>query len=167
MVFGRNNQRWLSVLVFVLGGVFFLLALGVVIFGSNSYANTVDAADTNYQNRTGLSYLVNQLRRSDAQSAIGYGEFDGAPALVLSQEAAGSTYVTYLYCWDGMLRELFMEEGTELGPESGVPILEMASLSYTVDTSGDALTLHATDASGGQHAVSIAPRCGLEEVGAI
>ena len=69
--------------------------------------------------------------------------FGGGDALVLAEPTGGSSYVTLLYCYDGQLRELYVEEGYPLLPEDGL-------LSFT-----------ATAPDGAVSSVSVAPRCRL------
>ena len=72
-------------------------------------------------------------------------------------------YVTLIYCFEGSLMELYMEEGTGLAPEDGMELLELSSLDLSVSKNGG-LDITASD---GAHrwAVTLYPRTGVEEVG--
>ncbi|HEX3000455.1 MAG TPA: DUF4860 domain-containing protein, partial [Armatimonadota bacterium] len=126
-----------TVAVLALCAVFFVLAMGVTLLGSGIYRGTVSASDENYTHRTALSYLANQIRRGDVAGGVAVGSFEGADAIVLTD----GDYVTYLYCWDGQLRELYMEAGTGLTAADGVPVLPLASLTVTLVGNCIALTV--------------------------
>ena len=139
-----------------LGALFLLLAMGLTLLGSGVYRNTVVASDANDACRTALSYLVNQVRRGDAAGAVMVGNLDGVRAVALYEEE----YVTYLYCYDGQLRELYTQQDSGLTPADGLAILPLDALEISLD--GSLLTF-----SVGGTQVSIAPRCGITEVDAL
>lgn len=156
---GRRGLR--SALVLCLAGLFFLLAMGVALLGSNLYRAVAADADENYVHRTALSYVANQIRRADA-GTLSTGIFmDGAGVetdvlYFMEVEDDGSLYETLIYCYDGYLRELYMEKGTGLGPEAGTPILELDSL--TLDASIVGLLTVTAEKDGASWSVSLSPR---------
>ena len=158
---GGNGLR--RVVVVCLAGLFALLAMGVTLMGTGVYRAVAGDADANSAQRTALSYVVNQIRRADA-GGVAVGTFGGADALRLTETGEdGSVYVTLIYCFEGSLMELYMEEGTGLAPEDGMPLLELSSLDLSVTENGG-LDITASD---GEHqwSVTLYPRTGVEEVG--
>ena len=158
---GGNGLR--RVVVVCLAGLFALLAMGVTLMGTGVYRAVAGDADANSTQRTALSYVVNQIRRADA-GGVAVGTFGGADALRLTETGEdGSVYVTLIYCWEGSLRELYMEEDTGLAPEDGMAVLELSSLDLSVTENGG-LDITASD---GEHqwSVTLYPRTGVEEVG--
>ena len=158
---GGNGLR--RVVVVCLAGLFALLAMGVTLLGTGVYRAVAGDADANSTQRTALSYVVNQIRRADA-GGVAVGTFGGADALRLTETGEdGSVYVTLIYCFEGSLMELYMEEGTGLAPEDGMPLLELSSLDLSVTENGG-LDITASD---GEHrwSVTLYPRTGVEEVG--
>lgn len=158
---GGNGLR--RVVVVCLAGLFALLAMGVTLMGTGVYRAVAGDADANSTQRTALSYVVNQIRRADA-GGVAVGTFGGADALRLTETGEdGSVYVTLIYCFEGSLMELYMEEGTGLAPEDGMPLLELSSLDLSVTENGG-LDITASD---GEHqwSVTLYPRTGVEEVG--
>lgn len=158
---GGNGLR--RVVVVCLAGLFALLAMGVTLLGTGVYRAVAGDADANSTQRTALSYVVNQIRRADA-GGVAVGTFGGADALRLTETSEdGSVYVTLIYCFEGSLMELYMEEGTGLAPEDGMPLLELSSLDLSVSETGG-LDITASD---GAHrwSVTLYPRTGVEEVG--
>ena len=151
------------VVIVCLAALFALLAMGVTLMGTGVYRAVADDADANSTQRTALSYVVNQIRRSDA-GGVAIGTFGGGDALRLTETGEdGSMYVTLIYCFEGSLMELYMEEGTGLAPEDGMELLERSYLDLSVSENGG-LDITASD---GAHrwAVTLYPRTGVEEVG--
>lgn len=154
-----------SAAVFALCGLFAVLAVGLAALSGGVYRAAALDSDQNYVRRTALSYLVNQVRRADAGGGVAVGSFGGADALALTEEVDGTPYVTVLYCYDGELRELYAEAGSGLGPGDGIPVLELQALE--LEAEDGLLTITVTAPDGETAAASLAPRCGLEEVGAL
>lgn len=150
-----------TAVVLALCAVFLILAMGIALMGSGVYRGTVAASNENFTRRTALSYLVNQIRRGDIAGGVAVGSLEGADAVVLTEGA----YVTYLYCRDGQLRELYMEAGTGLTAADGVPVLPLDALSVTLE--GARITLTVTAGDGTRHSVSVTPRSGVREVVAL
>ena len=63
------------------------------------------------------------MHQNDENGALADGTFDGENALVIRQRYDEKDYVTYLYAYDGYLRELFVRDGTEAKASDGRKIL--------------------------------------------
>lgn len=100
-------------------------ALFFVILAANVYQKNVTWEESNYENRTCLAYVTEKIRQNDAGGGITIGTFDGESCLMLRQDFGGQSYVTYLYSYEGMLRELFVQEGVEMKASDGQKILEV------------------------------------------
>lgn len=127
--------------------MFTISALTVILLAARIYQSTTDASQRNYTSGTALSYLTEKLRQNDRENGIFLDELDGTPAVVLRQETSDAAYLTYLYAWDGQLRELYVKEGTTLSPSAGKSILPVESFSVE-ETDERILTFHCTDTSG-------------------
>ena len=131
-----------SAAVFVLCGLFAVLAMGLALLSSGVYRSTTAESDRNFTRRTALSYLVNQIRQADGTGRVAVGTFGGSDALALTEHLDGTEYVPILYCLDVQ--------------------------SLTLSSEGGLLTLTVTAPNGERATVSLSPRCGLrEEVGAL
>ena len=86
--------------------VFTISALTVILLAARIYQSTTDDSQRNYTSGTALSYLTEKLRQNDREDGIFLDELDGTQAVVLLQETDDASYLTYLYAWDGQLREL-------------------------------------------------------------
>ena len=72
-----------SAAVFALCALFTVLAMGLTLLASGAYRDTAAGAEVNYTRRTALSYLVHQVRRSDADGCVYVESFGGGDALAL------------------------------------------------------------------------------------
>jgi hypothetical protein len=156
----KNKSSMLdTAVVLLLMGMFILLSIGVMVLGISVYNNTNKLSSDNYEQRTVLSYIANQVRRGDINGGVEVREFDGVEALVFRQEFDGSEYLTCLYAYDGELRELFTEDGLEQELASGVPIMPIADLSF--DIRDGQIDVTVTDGDGGIRSLILAPRSGV------
>ena len=80
-----------SAAVFALCALFAVLAMGLTLLASGAYRDTAAVAEVNYTRRTALSYLVHQVRRSDAEGCVYVESFGGVDALALVEPAGGSS----------------------------------------------------------------------------
>ena len=147
-----------STLVVVLCALFFILAMGVTLLGSGVYRDVVAVSDKNEAERTALSYLINQVRRS---WRVGVGSFEEQPALELT-DSGETGYHTVLYVYDGQLRELYAEKDSGMKAEDGVAILPLAGMELTLE--GDLLTIAVTAEGGEACSASVTSRMGVDMV---
>ncbi len=120
--------------------VFTLSALVLVILGASVYKQTVNYMDENYTARTAYSYLTEKVRQNDLYDSISIGQLEDTPALVLTREINDTAYATYLYLYEGDLRELFMRKGSNIGSNplsAGQEILPLKA--WNLEMTGDHL----------------------------
>ena len=146
-----------SVAVFLLGAVFLFLSVGLVLLGSSVYRGVVATSQENDQMRTTLSYIANQVRRCDIDGNVQVGMFHDQDALLLLQDYDGIECVTYLYCWEGSLRELFVEIGNDLDPEAGLPLIALENIYFTLEPTG-LIGVEARFADGATARLILSPR---------
>ena len=123
----RSETRHVIDLIFPIA-LFFVLAassLAAVLLASNIYRHTVQAEQSNYESRTSLSYVVWKVRQNDEAGAVSLGTFDGQDSLVMKEAYDGQEYRTYIYEYEGYLRELMIGDGVEAEAASGRKILKV------------------------------------------
>lgn len=127
--------------------VFTISALTIILMASRIYQTTVQDSQRNFSSDTVLSYVMEKMHQNDRKDGISIDQLDGCCALVFEQEISGTSYLTYLYAWDGQLRELYVKEGTTFSLASGKSILPIQT--FTVEETDDqVLTFSCTDLSG-------------------
>jgi hypothetical protein len=145
-----NNSKIDTVFIACLFVLFALTASMLVLLETSQYRATVDSMNKNYEVRTASSYLVEKVRSHDAASCVSVADLDGVCALALSENAQDGTYTTYIYYYDGALRELLVGADASCSLEAGQSIVPLSS--FTVEESGEGL-LHITftDSEGLSH----------------
>ena len=128
-----------QLLDFVVGLLLFCLftvsMLMVLISGANAYKNISAELDTQYGKRTCLSYIVTKVRHYDSVNEAGLSnvyisDFEGVNALSLAEEIDGMLFVTFIYCYEGYLYELFAAHDSGLYPEDGLQVMPVDLLSF-------------------------------------
>ena len=149
-----------TAVVLLLMGMFVLLSVGIMVLGISVYNNTNELSSENYARRTALSYIANQMRRGDVQGGVELRDIDGTRALVFRQDFDGTDYLTCLYAYDGELRELFTEDGTEQELASGVPVMPVSDLAF--EAKNGSIEVWVTDETSGEsQSLLLTPRSGL------
>lgn len=113
--------------------VFAVSILSALLAGAGAYQRLTSRYQTAYESRTAAQYLATKVRQAQTPSAVAVGEFCGAQALKLTCYIHGETYVTWVYCHDGYLMELFCLEGADLGAADGEKILPMKSMTLSLN----------------------------------
>lgn len=112
--------------------VFAVSALTVVLLAANVYQSTTTRASDNYTTRTSLSYISEKIHQNDVAGGISIGSFDGCESLILKQEYNKESYSTYIYLYDGNLRELFIKDGINATKMDGKIIIAVKSFQMKV-----------------------------------
>lgn len=149
----RTAHTFDTVFTFLLLLAFLLFSLLVAGTGAAIYRKGSDSLNENYTSRTALAYLGEKLRQHDSENAVFFSEVDTCPALTLREQRDGQSYLTYLYYYDGALRELFTREGTAVQPEMGSAIVSLSDVTFELTEPADAdrtpsLLLTVTDENG-------------------
>ena len=158
----KSGRSLRTALVVVLCALFFVLAMGITLLGSSVYRGGVAASDRNYTQRTALSYLINQVRRSPS---VGVGSFELCPALDLGGSGEEADYHTVLYVYVGQLRELYTQRNSGLTPADGTAILPLEDLQVALENG--LITLTVTTEDGKSYSASVAPRVGAVSSGEV
>lgn len=128
--------------------VFAVSALAVVLVGADVYKRTAAGMETSFTSRTAVSYVAQKVRQSDESGAVSLTQMGGETALRLSRRMENGDYFTYIYYYDGSLRELFCAADLTPSPEMGQPLLELDSFSIERAAQKGCLAFTATGADG-------------------
>lgn len=141
--------------------VFVLCALFTVLAGGKVYENISARMDQAYTGSVALQYIANKVRQGDMAGMVAVKEQDGTQVLELAQEIDGERYVTWIYYLDGSIRELFTYEGSGLGVQDGLVILECGGLKLSSD--GQLLAVETIGEGGGRLTLSLRSAGGQDE----
>lgn len=123
---GRREIAGLAALV--LFGIFAASAASVLLTGAGAYRRLTARDEAACDRRTRSQYIATRVRQ--AAGAAEVAELGGTPALRLPD---GEGYVTWVYCLDGWLMELYTSAESELGPEDGTRLMEAGGLELRLE----------------------------------
>ena len=109
--------------------VFAATSLIVVIIGADVYSRIAAGMNHGFETRTSLVYVSEKIRQNDTDGAVRVGDVEGIPALVLDQTYGAAVYCTYIYYYDGALREIFASVDIPVKPTDGQRITELSDFS--------------------------------------
>lgn len=119
--------------------LFFVLtasSVALVVLASGIYSRQVTDSEDSFSSRTALSYVTEKLHQSDSYDAVDAGFFDGQDAIIIHQTYSDQGYVTYLYQYDGYLRELFIREDVAASASDGREILAVSDFHFEESEKG-------------------------------
>jgi hypothetical protein len=129
-VFKQERKHTVDILFVIT--LFLVFAVSVVMLtgtGATVYQNIVNSMTENYNSRTSFSYIVNKIHQNDKSGGVKLGQYEGLDSVILMEEIDNITYCTYLYYYDGHIKEMFTRYGQEFDPALGTDILEIADFS--------------------------------------
>lgn len=115
----RASNPVSGLFVFVIMGVFAMLALLIVVLGAQVYQRIIDRGETSAGMRIALSYVANKVRGMDADGAIEVTEIGGIPVLILQETVDDELLLTHIYHYEGELKEQYGYAGDEFELEFG------------------------------------------------
>ena len=126
----KGRSHMIDVLfVMALFCVFAVTSLLVVLFGADVYRDIAEDMATNNGIRTSLNYVTEKVRQSDGLGNIHIGMRDGEGALVLERTNGEDTLQTHIYLEDGILHEITVIKGLDIGEWLGQPVMELKGFS--------------------------------------
>lgn len=149
-----------QVFVFLLLSVFAVFSTLMVLLGAQMYRGTVDQTERNGERRVLINYVKNVVRGNDCANMVRIDHRSGIDMLVFAYDFDGDLYETMVYCYEGELRELFIDAEQEFEPEYGESICKAQA--FVPEMNDGLLTVHLTDAQGQNSELRIALRCSQE-----
>ena len=154
----KKRNRMDSLIALMVSVIFALCVLMLILTGAGIYQRVVEKDSANYEWRTLVQYLTTHVHQSDRLGGVSTGSFGESDALILSESFEEETYYTYIYCYDGYIRELFTSADSGLLPVDGEKILEARELK-TADRDG-LLEITVTAEDGSSKTITLMLRSG-------
>ena len=136
-----------TVFVLALITLFAATAFMLVLIGAKQYRHVTDTMNANYEDRTVSSYLTEKIRQHDTADAISVVTLEGVPALSLITTEDDLQYITYVYYYEGSLRELVVTANSVFTLASGQQILDLTGF-LPVRVNDSLLHITVTDTRG-------------------
>ncbi len=153
-----SNKRHVIDTIFVicLMLLFLISALTVISIGANIYKKNVATTSENYAQRVSIAYITEKVRQSDVDGNVYVQKLFDQNVLVFEQTVNGNVYNTYIYSYDGYLRELFARADLDnFYPQTGQKILKLDSFDIE-KTNDNLLKATVTEEDGSKETVFIA-----------
>ena len=125
----RARQQIDALAALLLLGIFAACVLAVLLTGAGAYRRLTARDAVAGERRTRVQYIATRVRQADSLDGVAVAELGGLPALRLPEEDG---YVTWVYCCDGWLMELYTSAEAELAPEDGTRLMEAGALSLSL-----------------------------------
>lgn len=130
----KGKEIFDSVIIAVLFCVYVVSVAFVLISGIHIYRSAAAAMKERYEKRTLTSYLSVKTKHYDASDSISIGYAGGKEALVLTEKYGSEIFKTYIYCYEGSVRELFIRESVTAEAGAGEKITAADSLNFEMIT---------------------------------
>ena len=114
----------------LLFGVFAVCVLAVLLTGADAYRRLTQRDQLAYDRRTCVQYVATRVRQADSQGGVTVERSGDTDLLVLG---AGEEYVTYVYCYEGWLMELYTWSGEPMVPSDGWQLIEMEDMKRSME----------------------------------
>lgn len=110
--------------------LFVSFGLCVVIIGARVYQTTVDDMEENNSSRTALAYIEEKIRQNNEVGKVEVTTIEEHPCLAIHSAVNKEEYITYIYCYEGQLFELYTKASNkvELGMGQGLVKLKKLTI---------------------------------------
>ena len=127
-----TTKQFDKVFVLTLLTLFAATSLILVLIGAKQYRYVTNRMNQNFNTRTTAAYLTEKIRQNDIKNTISITDLQGCEALSIHSAGENYDYTTYIYCYEGFLRELVVTKGSVYSLSSGQPITEITNFRLTL-----------------------------------
>lgn len=129
----RNNQHSIDfVFVLLLFCLLSMCSLAVVYIGSQVYRSTVKTMENHYSMTTANDYILEKTRQNLAYQQIEIQTIDDIDVLCLHEIYDQNQYTTYIYVYQGQLRELLISHDITFQKENGEAIMKADKMTLNI-----------------------------------
>lgn len=122
-----------KILPLVLFAILAVCAVLVLLTGAGVYGRLTDRGQAAFQNRTVPLYIATKVRQADCAGTVSVEHVNGTDILRLLEQINGKGYVTRIYCYEGVVRELFSAEDVPFDPVAGEKITEASGVDFSLE----------------------------------
>lgn len=126
----KSGEDLGKISLIILTILFGLVMVSSIVANMLIYSKVSNNIEIDRGNRLGITYIETKLRSFDHKNGIIVKDFNGVDAIYLGQSIDELDYYTILYVYEGYLREIFCEKGSEeyLDLDAGENIVKADSL---------------------------------------
>lgn len=147
-----------TLFVLTLFAVFAVCSMLLIAFGANIYQKTVDNMEDHFNIYTSVTYISEKIRQGDSSSSLEVVDFGDGNAFKIASNIEGTDYLTYIYMYDGYLKELYIKADNPLEPKAGQKLLPVSRF----DITSEATNLYSytiTDNNGSTLVMKVSSKC--------
>lgn len=144
-----------GLIALLLFGVFAVCVLAVLLTGADAYRRLTQRDQVAFDRRSCVQYIATKVRQADTAGNVAVVEIGGVSSLVMD---ADQEYVTYLYCYDGWLWELYTWCGEPPVPGDGQQLVETEQVDWFLEDG--LLTIQITTELGEEDTLMLSLRSG-------
>ena len=137
-----------------------VLSISVILAGSSVYEKISDNMENNYDRRVTFSYLATKIHQNDIGGNIYVEEKDGVPMIAINEISDGEEYVTYIYYYDGAIREAYLDMASakEFDFDWGEEIIKAEGFEFYFSDDKEKIEMSLTDSYGNTQKTMVALR---------
>jgi len=131
------------------------LSISVILAGSTVYEKISDNMDNNYDRRVSFSYLANKIHQNDSYGCIYIEEKDGVQMIAIKEY---DDEVTYIYYYDGYIRELLVDTATNFDLDWGNEVIQAEGFEFKFSDDKEKIEMTLKDREGNDQTTRVALR---------
>lgn len=116
---------------FMLLMLFSTVSILLIFFGAKQYEAIANRMAVNYELRTAAAYLEEKINQKDVSGSFSLTTIGSSDAIALTETVMKQKYTTYIYVYEGYLREICVFGNDTFAPEKGTPIMEAFDFSIS------------------------------------
>ena len=103
------------------------LSVSVILAGSSVHEKISADMDKNYEKRVTFSYIATKIRQNDQTGRIFFENKEGVDMIAIKEN---EEEITYIYYYDGYVREILVDSDTVFEPDWGEGIIEAGGFGF-------------------------------------
>ena len=130
----KRHSKMLEIIpTFVLFFVFAVCMLITLLTGAKVYQDVSALMKEQYSTATCIQYITAKVRHYDGIGGISTGRLGDVDALIFWESYDEEDYVTYLYCYEEYLMELFCVADDIFLPGEGQRVMRLEEMTFEVN----------------------------------
>ena len=135
------------------------LSVSVILAGSTVYEKISADMDKNYDRRVTFSYLATKIRQNDETGAIFVQQKEGTDMIAI-KENESEDEITYIYYFDGYIREILVDGSTAFELDWGDGIIKAEGFEFAFVENKNEIQMSLTDSDGEVQSTKVYLRSG-------
>lgn len=110
----------------LLFAMYVLFLLFLLLFGAGNYKASVNGLETNNNLYTATSYITTRFHQQTQTDPVSLEDFQGTKALCFRECISQKDYCTYIYFYEGALKELFTAADSQADLSMGTSLAQLS-----------------------------------------